>query len=135
MHKRLLVPARVRQVPRQFSWIDQRLVRDHYLQRCDCTALALYLFLLTVADGQGLSYYADLSIGRLLSLNQAALTAARETLVQAGLIAFESPLYQVLALDQPAGSPTAQVNQPPVRTTGGLKALREVLQQTLEDRP
>jgi hypothetical protein len=24
MQKRLLVPSRVRQVPRQFSWVDQR---------------------------------------------------------------------------------------------------------------
>ncbi len=65
MHKHLLVPSRVRQVPRQFSWIDQRLVRDHHIERCDPQALALYLFLLTVADAQGLSYYADASIGRL----------------------------------------------------------------------
>ena len=63
MHKHLLVPSRVRQVPRQFSWIDQRLVRDHHIERCDAQALALYLFLLTVADAQGLSYYADASIG------------------------------------------------------------------------
>ena len=56
MQKRLLVPSRVRRVPRQFSWIDQRLVRDHHIARCDCTALALYLLLLTVADAQGLSY-------------------------------------------------------------------------------
>ena len=80
MQKRLLVPSRVRQVPRQFSWIDQRLVRDHHIERCDPQALALYLFLLTVADAQGLSYYADASIGRVLSLSAPALAAARERL-------------------------------------------------------
>jgi hypothetical protein len=52
--KRLLCPARVRKVPRQFSWVDHRLVRDRYIEHCDAYALALYLFLVTVADDQGL---------------------------------------------------------------------------------
>lgn len=135
MQKHLLVPSRVRQLPRQFSWIDQRLVRDHYLPRCDCTALALYLFLLTVADAQGLSYYADASIGRMLSISPQAVAAARETLIQAGLIAYQSPLYQVLALDRPSEPTVAPLKPPPRRSTGGLKRLREVLQHALEDRP
>ncbi len=67
MQKRLLVPSRVRRVPRQFSWVDQRLVRDHHIERCDTAALALYLLLVTVADAQGQSYHADASIGRLLA--------------------------------------------------------------------
>jgi hypothetical protein len=57
--KRLLCPARVRRAPKQFSWVDQRLVGDHYVERCDACALALYLFRVTVADDQGLSYYSD----------------------------------------------------------------------------
>ena len=139
MHKHLLVPSRVRQVPRQFSWIDQRLVRDHHIERCDAQALALYLFLLTVADAQGLSYYADASIGRVLSLSAPALAAAREALVHAGLIAYEAPLYQVLALDPPApSSPTptlAPARGRSPRGRGELKALRELLHQALEERP
>jgi hypothetical protein len=31
--KRLLCPERLRQVPRQFSWIDQRLVREGHIAR------------------------------------------------------------------------------------------------------
>ena len=69
MQKRLLISSRVRRPPRQFSWVDQRLVRDRHITRCDPEALALYLFLVTVADAQGLSFYADASIGRLLSLS------------------------------------------------------------------
>jgi hypothetical protein len=57
MQKRLLVPSRVRRVPQQFSWVDQRLVREHHIERCNVETLALYLFLITVADAQGLSYY------------------------------------------------------------------------------
>ena len=135
MHKHLLVPSRVRRVPRQFSWIDQRLVRDHHIERCDAQALALYLLLLTVADAQGLSYYADASIGRVLSLSAPALAAAREALVHAGLIAYEAPLYQVLALDSPASSSPPPAEGRLSRGRGELKALREVLCQALEEQP
>lgn len=131
MQKRLLDPSRVRRVPRQFSWVDQRLVRDHHIERCDPQALALYLFLLTVADAQGLSYYADASIGRLLSLRPEALAGARAALVRAGLLAYEAPLYQVLALDR-APEPPAPTQASSRRGAGELKALREVLRHTLE---
>jgi hypothetical protein len=97
--KRLLCPQRLRRIPRQFSWVDQRLVREHYIERCTPEALALYLLLVTVADAQGLSYYADRSLCRLLSLPPPALEPARAELLRAGLIAYQAPLYQVLALE------------------------------------
>jgi len=96
--KRLLCRDRLRRVPQQFSWIDQRLVRGAYLRRCDCRGWALYLLLVTVADAQGLSYYADRTAAQLLSLELSELHEARRQLVAAGLIAYEPPLYQVLAL-------------------------------------
>jgi hypothetical protein len=97
--KRVLRPDRLRRVPAQFSWIDQRLVREGYIRRCGHAALALYLFLLTVADREGLSYYASRTIARHLSTDEAGLAAARAELVRAGLIEFRAPLYQVLSLD------------------------------------
>jgi hypothetical protein len=98
--KRLLCPQRVRRVPHQFSWIDQRLVRDGHISRCGgVQALGLYLLLVTVADSQGLSYYSDKTAARLLSLNEVDLRQARHNLVHAGLIAYQAPLYQVLSLE------------------------------------
>ena len=110
--KRVLCPQRLRRVPSQFSWIDHRLVRDRHICRCSHQALALYLFLVTVCDGEGLSYYSDAAILRLLSLDQMALARARQELINARLIAYQRPLYQVLALD----SPPQQV-QPPRATS------------------
>jgi hypothetical protein len=98
--KRVLCPARVRKPPPQFSWVDQRPVRERYLERCDANALALYLFLLTVADRQGLSYYSDAAIVLCLSMDAMTLHRARRDLVRAELIAYETPLYQV-ALEPP----------------------------------
>ena len=99
IEKHLLCPDRVRRVPPHFSWVDHRLVRDHYLHRADAKAWALYLVLVTVGDEHGLSYYSDASLGRLLSLPSAEVVEARGQLVAAALIAHEAPLYQVLALD------------------------------------
>jgi hypothetical protein len=123
--KRVLRADRLRLIPSQFSWIDQRLVREHYIERCEAPALALYLFVLTVSDAQGLSYYADHTLCRALSMTAEGLTQARIALIHAGLIAYERPLYQVLALDplspsrpvrqhsgpQPIGSPLQRVQQ------------------------
>ena len=100
--KRVLCRQRLRQVPPQFSWIDHRLVRDKHIQGPSADALALYLFLVTVCDGRGLSYYADKTICQLLPLDAASLAGARRELIAAGLIAYQSPLYQVLALNVPA---------------------------------
>lgn len=100
--KKVLCPQRLRRVPEQFSWIDQRLVRDRHIAKVSHPALALYLFLLTVADAQGLSYYSDPSIAQLLSLDAAAFVRARQELLEAKLIAYQKPLYQVLSLENAA---------------------------------
>ncbi len=93
-------PNRIRKTPKQFSWLDHRLVRDRYIDRCSHPAAALYLFLVTVADAQGLSYYSDPTISERLGMDSALLEKARRELIHIGLIAYRSPLYQVLALDK-----------------------------------
>lgn len=92
-------------MPAQFSWVDQRLVRDRHLDRLDVYAAALYLFLVTVADAQGLSWYGDASTARRLSIDDVRLRRARGDLIRAGLLAYARPLYQVLALGDPLPPP------------------------------
>lgn len=103
--KPVLCPRRLRRVPRQFSWIDQRLVRDGHIRGRSAEALGLYLLLCTVADAQGLSYYSDATAGGLLGLDAPALRRSRDELAAAGLIAYRAPFYQVLSLDP--GAPPA----------------------------
>src|SRR5262245_51098715 len=113
MHKHLISGHRLRKVPKQFSWVDQLLVRERYIDQLSHEACALYLFLVTVADAQGLSYYADPSLCQRLALTGPALQQARQALIMRGLIAYHRPLYQVLALDvaprevPPRGAPVA----------------------------
>jgi len=109
MRKQPLSLAQLRQTPRQFSWIDQRLVRERYIDRLSHGACALYLFLLTVADAQGLSYYAEPTLCQRLSMSPAALRQARQDLIAHQLVAYRRPLYQVLAL----GAPHTQGAEPP----------------------
>ena len=68
VEKQLLCPHRRRRTPKQFSWLDHRLVRERRLERCLVEAWALYLFLVTVGDARGLSYYSDASLTARLPL-------------------------------------------------------------------
>ena len=115
--KHVLRPERVRQVPEQFSWIDQALVQRHFIDRCDTRALALYLFLVTVADAQGLSYYASATIAGRLHLSADELGAARAHLMELDLIAYQPPLYQVLSLTDAPLAPRAAPATPRARQT------------------
>ena len=86
--KRLLRPQQLRQVPQHFSWIDQALVQRHLIDRCDARAAALYLFLVTVADAQGLSYYGGTTLMQRLHLSIEELGAARRQLIDLDLVAY-----------------------------------------------
>ena len=77
-------------------------MREHYIELCDHSTLALYLFLLTVADAQGLSYYSDQSICQRLDMDVKTLCRARHWLEHLAFIAYQSPLYQVLTLEREA---------------------------------
>ena len=127
--KRVLVPARLRLVPEQFSWVDQALVQRHLIDRLEARAAALYLFLVTVADAQGLSYYGGRALAQRLRLGPDELDAARAQLIALDLIAYEAPLYQVLAVPGTAVSPRAQRQPvlPEPRHAAGLLRLGEVL--------
>lgn len=99
VQKHLICPQRKRKVPQQFSWLDHRLVRDHHIDRLSHRACALYLFLVTVADARGLSYYSNRSLSQRLAIDEHGLSEARRELVQCDLIAYKKPLYQVLSLE------------------------------------
>ncbi|WP_319550172.1 hypothetical protein [Desulfogranum marinum] len=101
--KHPLVPHMVRQVPDQFSWVDHRLVRERYIDHISHSAACLYLFLVTVSDAQGVSYYSDQTLQQRLGMDGSGLASARNALMEQQLIAFRKPLYQVLALDYRRG--------------------------------
>jgi hypothetical protein len=123
LQKRLICPQRIRKVPDQFSWVDHRLIRDRYIDRCSHKAAALYLFLVAVADAKGLSYWSDTSIEKRLSMDAGQLDSARTELIRVSLIAYEKPLYQVLSLDE---SPIA------TNRLGGFESLQHIFKHIRE---
>jgi len=62
----------------------------------------LYLVLVAVSNGDGVSFYSDERLGELLDIRHChELTGARDELVARDLIAFKDGVYQVL--DLPTG--------------------------------
>ena len=127
--KPILRPERLRHVPRQFSWIDQRLVRDRHIQGRSHEALALYLFLCIVADAEGTSYYSDSTVGKILTFSSTRLREARAELIAAGLIAHQSPFYQVLSLDP---QPAALLTSAPSPRAGEVLSAADILRAIME---
>jgi hypothetical protein len=122
-------------VPAQFSWVDQALVQRHLIDRLDARAAALYLFLVTVADAQGLSYYGSASLMQRLHLSTKEFGAARQQLIELELLAYEAPLYQVLAIAGTTAAPrtastsAATASPPHSRDAGDPVSLAQLLGQ------
>lgn len=117
--KQPIYPHLMRLVPEQFSWVDHRFVRERYIDHLSHQAAALYLFLVTVGDNRGLSYYGDKSVCKRLQMDAAELDKARKSLVDNHLVAYRKPLYQVLALEE---------RRSPMQTDSEPTSLGQILQ-------
>lgn len=126
-HKLPICPDHIRSIPEQFSWVDHRLVRDRHIDLISHEAAALYLFLITVADCQGLSYYAEASLCERLVMDAATLVSARACLLKSRLVAYKRPLYQVLALDGGVPQQIRESSESAVRTDIGAMAIDKIL--------
>jgi len=98
MEKKLVRADRQRKFSQQFSWIDQKLIREKHYQLCSAQSLGLYLFLVMVGDSQGLSYYSDAGICKRLSISIIELTKCRKELMDIDLLDYADPIYQVLSI-------------------------------------
>ncbi len=64
---------------------------------------------MAVSDRYGISYYRDDRLGRILKIDLDSLGKARSDLILRSLIAYEYPVYQVLALpEEPVKPPSAE---------------------------
>ncbi len=106
--------------------MDHRLVRDGYIRGVSHEALSLYLFLVTVSDAEGLSYYSDGSVEGHLCMDAVMLGRSRRELCSAGLIAYRRPLYQVLGLDKPPLSPSVALGSARLRRSDDAVSIKDV---------
>ncbi len=102
-------PRRVRKITKPFAWIDNRLLRNGFLQVMTHQEMSLYLFLVLVGDRQGVSFYRKENMCEIVSLTFKDFDIARDRLIDLELIAFESynalspnGHYQILPIEHQA---------------------------------
>lgn len=113
IEKKPLHPNRIRKINGSFAFVEHRFLRDGFWAGLDHQQLLLYLFLIIVADRNGLSYYSYDKICTLLRIPLDEYIVVRNALIDQDLIAFDGYLFQVLSLPEevPRPGPHALKNQ------------------------
>jgi len=100
-------PDRIRRIQGSFAWMDHRILREGHLERMTLTDLAVYVFLVLVADRTGTSFYRKDVACRKLGIDWGAFEESKARLLERGLIAFRpftardvDGFYQVLPVPQ-----------------------------------
>jgi hypothetical protein len=92
----------------------------------------LYVFLVLVADRNGLSYYGYDHICTLLRFTLDDYLVARNGLIEKDLIAFDGHLFQVLSLPtQPLPARTRSLNTPEDMQRGDPATIRQIIRYSL----
>ena len=111
-------PKKTRNIKGSFAWIDHRLMRNGFIEVMTHQDIALYLFLILVADKNGVSFYRKEKICEAVSLDFSQFEIARDRLINMKLVAFEnysvlSPngYYQVLQIESKAPDYSKQIAQ------------------------
>jgi len=100
IEKNPIDPHRIRKITGSFAFIEHRFLRDGFWASLDHHQLLLYLFLIIVADRNGLSYYSYDKICTLLRICVDEYILARNALIDKDLLAFDGNLFQVLSLPE-----------------------------------
>jgi len=103
-----LEPDSIRKITGSFAFIEHRFLHDGFWSSLDHHQLLLYLFLIIVADHNGLSYYSYDKICTLLRISVDEYILARNTLIDQNMIAFDGYLFQVLSLPEEAIRPVSR---------------------------
>jgi hypothetical protein len=103
-----LLPDRIRKITGSFAFIEHRFLRDGFWAILDHHQLLLYLFLIIVADRDGLSYYSYDKICTLLRISVGEYILARNALIDHDMIAFDGYLFQVLSLPEKVIRPVSK---------------------------
>jgi len=119
-------PKKIRKIESSFAWIDHRLVRNGYLQVMTHDDMVLYLFLILVADRNGVSFYRKEKICDAVSLDFSQFEIAKDRLINMKLVAFESysvlspnGYYQILPIENKAPDYSKQITQKPTNKLFG----------------
>lgn len=96
-----LEPRRIRHPRGAYGWVDLRIVTEGHLARLGPQAALVYLFLCTVGNREGISFWSRRRMADLLTLTPADIQGAIAMLIAADLIAATERVVQVLPLPEP----------------------------------
>lgn len=108
-----LEPRRVRYPKGRYGWVEQTIVTEGHLEALGCPAALVYLFLCTVGNREGISFWGRPRMARILNLTVEAIDEALRALIAADLIAATDRIVQVL----PVPACSASQSVPPQTTT------------------
>jgi hypothetical protein len=132
IEKSPLCPERVRKITGSFAFIEHRFIRDGFWSSLSQHELLLYVFLVLVADRNGLSYYSFDKIGALLQLSLDDYLLARNALIKQDLIAFDGHLFQVLSLPlTPVRQPARPLHSAPHMAQADPATIRQIIRNSL----
>lgn len=130
--KQPLCPERRRQITGSFAFIEHRFVRDGFWSSLSQHECLLYVFLVLVADRNGLSYYGYDTLCTLLRFTIEDYLVARNALIDKDLIAFDGHLFQVLSLpDTPVRPSTVPLRTVEHMQHGDPATIRQIIRQSL----
>lgn len=102
-----LEPRRVRYPKGAYGWVDLRIVTGGYLEALGPPAALTYLFLCSVGNREGMSFWSRPRMARTLNLPLEAIDAALQLLCSTGLIAATERVVQVLPVPDSTSAPTS----------------------------
>lgn len=124
-----LEPRRIRYPKGAYGWVDLRMVTEGHLQALDPGSALVYLFLCTVGNREGISFWSRSRMTRTLNLSLATVDAALRTLAGADLIAATERIVQVLPVPvrgaNHTAAPRATTPLPTAASSPSMRAHRD----------
>jgi hypothetical protein len=132
IEKSPLCPERIRKITGSFAFIEHRFIRDGFWSSLSQHELLLYVFLVLVADRNGLSYYSFDKLCSLLQLSLDDYLLARNALIKKDLIVFDGHLFQVLSLPlTPVRQPARPLHSAPHMAQVDPATIRQIIRNSL----
>ena len=132
IEKQSLCPNRRRQITGSLAFIEHRFVRHGFWSSLSQHECLLYVFLVLVADRNGLSYYGYDKLCTLLRFTLDDYVVARNGLIDQDLIAFDGHLFQVLSLpEKPVRAAASSLSTPEHMQHGDPATVRQTIRQSL----
>jgi hypothetical protein len=130
--KQPLCPSRRRTITGSFAFLEHRFLRDGFWSSLSQHECLLYVFLVLVADRNGLSYYGYDKICTLLRFTLNDYLMARNGLIENDLIAFDGHLFQVLSLPPtPLREPPTALQRPDEFEAADPATIRQLIRDSL----